>query len=136
MHTAFRLALLFLPLGDVHAASRVCRSWREWVHRNVSLEALCRRQLGIAVRRPSHRWDDLYRQLAAAGCFVLQRQRQSFRSKRAVVYHKVRHRWKVSGRPCRHTMVCVRKGSGRVDLLRSANNWKRNMHGVVWHLTS
>ncbi len=136
MHLAFSLALQFLPLGDLHASSRVCQSWRDWVQHNVSLASLCRRQLGIAVYGKSTSWDNLYRQLAAAGCVVLQRQRQSFRSKSAVVYHKVRHRWKVSGWPCRHTMVCVRKGSGRVDILRSADNWKRNVHGVVWHLTS
>ena len=138
MHLALRLALPLLPLGDLHALSRVCRGWRGGVRQHVSLPDLCRQQLGLAVSAEASLggWDGLYRQLAAAGCFVLQRRRQNFRSKRAVVYHKVRRRWKVSSfLPHRNMLVCVRKSSGRVDL-RSAKSWKRNVHGVVWHLTS
>ena len=134
MHIALNLALRFLPLGDLHASSRVCHSWRTWVHANVNLTSLCRRQMGLSVNGKG--WDNLYRQLEAAGCVVLQRQRQSFRSRRAVVYHKVRRRWKVSGRPCRNIAVCVKKSSGRVDILHNTNHWRRNVHGVVWHLTA
>jgi hypothetical protein len=137
MNSALKLAAPYLALGDLHSLSRVCRAWRRWVRCSVSIPALCQRQLGVAVQ--GEEWGDLYRQLAAAGCFVLQRRKKTFRSSKTIVYHQVRHRWQASGLPHRrrNMVVCVRKRSGRVDILRCASrHWKRNVPGVVWHLTT